>query len=433
MKKSFLLFLLFLLIPVITSASILPPVEEGTTILPEEPGDSVIEVSEPDTYTPAILETEKTPPTMIDNAVIGTEPVLTPDVAPVNQGLIPTIDVYKDAKIDLEGHKSVSMGFSGKSYPNDPETETYSEMLIDQELKLTLKGYYADRLTININYDDTQEEVFVPERDISIVYKGKNEEFVQEVAAGNTNLMIPNTRFVSFSQTMFGIRAHLYLANPPLIPGELHFYPMLGISENKTAEAAFVGNVTENKLNIYDQNFSKNTYFYILKSSGTGLFPEGQRMVSGKIKVYLDDANNSNNDENTITCGPGSSKGTQQWHFDPMFSGVDFYVNTSEGIITFIRSIPNESRVITAFELENLSTGETTAYGNIYNMFPDQDGDGLLLEDPSAGFDNDDDGLIDEDGFSGVDGLPGGDDDGDGQIDEDPGDDWIDDNIFQPD
>ena len=116
-----------------------------------------------------------------------------------------------------------------------------------------------------------------------------------------------------------------------------------------------------------------------------------------------------------------------------MFPGVDFYINTSEGIITFLRTVPPESRIITAFHLENLVTGDTVSYGNIYDMFPDQDGDGLILEDPGGGFDVDDDGLIDEDGFSGVDGLPGVDNDGDGQINEDPGSDWIDDGIYNPD
>ena len=182
MKKVSLIFAALLILSTLSSASILPQDEEFDPILPVDSEESLLGISRPDTETPAILELEEDASTIIENKVAGTEPVIKPAIETPSQGLIPTIDVYKDAKIDLEGHKSVSMGFSGKKYPNDPEAETYSEMLIDQELKLTLKGYYADRLTININYDDTQDEVFVPERDISIIYKGKNEEFVQELS-----------------------------------------------------------------------------------------------------------------------------------------------------------------------------------------------------------------------------------------------------------
>ena len=74
---------------------------------------------------------------------------------------------------------------------------------MQQELQARIQGTVARKTTINVNFDDTKENV----KDFSVVYKGDPDEVVQEAAFGDIVLSLPSTEFVNYNKQLFGIRA----------------------------------------------------------------------------------------------------------------------------------------------------------------------------------------------------------------------------------
>lgn len=348
-------------------------------------------------------------------------------------GFIPELEISAiKSSIALNIFKNISFSLSHKVYPNDPDRDASTDLQLNQSMKLNLKGIVGERLNLLIKYDDTQQNYSI-NQNISLKYAGKEDEILKSIEAGNINLSIPNTQFVSYSKNFFGLKAKIVFEDVAFIPGKLQLFPIMGISENQTMGKTYRGNTSQTERELNDGGYQKNRLYALYRSTSPssyawqdlkGRFDGRYQIVSNSEIIFYDDANGINNDTDAvINIGPLQG-GVQIWNFEQLLRGEDYYVDTNRGILFMEKSINDSGLVIAAFQVEDLLTGEFFYVGLPYDPFVDDDGDGMVDEDPPPGTDDDNDGMVDEDppGDDDADGYE--DDDGDGAIDEDASDAW---------
>ncbi|MCS6989196.1 MAG: cell surface protein SprA [Chloroherpetonaceae bacterium] len=124
----------------------------------------------------------------------------------------PTVSVQVAGNIDIkasyvseqsEDPVRRASGTSSMAVPN-----------FDQQVQMNLTGTIGDKLTITADWNT--ERPFQYENQLSIKYKGYEDDLVQSIEAGNVSLTLP-TSLIGSSQALFGIKAQFQIAGLNLI------------------------------------------------------------------------------------------------------------------------------------------------------------------------------------------------------------------------
>jgi len=250
--------------------------------------------------------------------------------------------------LSVTGRKVISLNYSGKTYMKEQTTnnrdKSSGEFSINQEMQVKIHGKVGDKITVNVDYDDTKDDA----KDISVVYQGNENELVQNVSFGDIELSLPSTEFVSYNQQLFGIKANLKSS---------HFnMTLLGSrtkGESKTKE--FTGNTEFKKVNIYDTAYMRRKY-YKLNFGLSSLIP----IKPSSEKIYVDKQTSSAVDNVKIFEMTGHDYNvygsSYTGHFQLMKRGVDYTIDYSNGIITFTSSLSSDYTVIVDYSLNSSGT-----------------------------------------------------------------------------
>ena len=125
------------------------------------------------------------------------------------------------AGLRVSGYRKVI--FSGRSQWTDGSSSTlynqskFPSLHMDQFSKFDITGTIGSKITVKVS-QDSQTDIPLA-NSIQIRYKGDDDDILKVIEAGNTNLSLPNTKFVGYSSQirgLFGIKAeaqvgHLYL------------------------------------------------------------------------------------------------------------------------------------------------------------------------------------------------------------------------------
>ncbi len=166
------------------------------------------------------------------------------------------------SNIQVSGYRSIS--FSGKSEWEDglENTGTFKQskfpsLQMEQKSRFKVTGTIGSKITVEVD-QDSQRDVDLANT-IKLRYKGDENDIVQSVEAGNTNLSLPNATFIGYSQNvqgLFGIKATGRVGNLDLT---MITSQEKGSSEKATFNAGARG--TENELK--DWQYLPNTYFWL--------------------------------------------------------------------------------------------------------------------------------------------------------------------------
>ena len=250
--------------------------------------------------------------------------ILTADIS--EYGLPP------ESRLTITGNKQVQI--SSKWVAPATAIESSRPFDIKQPLKVTVNGRIGKKISIDVDYDDSRPQD--EQRKILIKYEGEKEETIQEASFGDIMLDIPATRFVSYSQSLFGIKTTVKLGDKLKITG-------IGAqTKGITAVQKFKGNLREKEINgkkgieINDTDFIKNTYYYITK--------ENVQIKPGSVVVYIDNANAYDNIQTR------QSYPTGKFNFDLKILGIDYTVDYKNKIIKFNVPINDQYIIAVAFE-----------------------------------------------------------------------------------
>ncbi len=239
-----------------------------------------------------------------------------------------------DSRLTLAGKKSLGMSYEYFWYNNPENKSAPGKFDITQKLKLKLNGNIGKRINVDVNYDEELAMQTDEYTKIAISYAGEKEEALQEVSFGDMSLDFPATRYVSYSQTLFGIKGKVKIGDKLSITGI--GAQIKGITEIQS----FKGNMREKEVNgkrgvdISDVSYSPRVYYYITKEPGVRIRP-------GSLVIYTDDQNANTFDGNTVKMPNNGGD------FDPKYSGIDYIVDYEERVVKFNIAI-SSSTVIAA-------------------------------------------------------------------------------------
>ncbi|MHB9154917.1 MAG: hypothetical protein ACYC5N_04390, partial [Endomicrobiales bacterium] len=255
-----------------------------------------------------------------DQGTGGTAVAAEQGAAPLPPGI--AVDLPYESQLSISGRKLIGVAFKSTMYdkPDGLNRVNSGSFDMNQELQVRIKGKVGRKIGVNVDFDDTRED----KRDISVVYKGDPDEFVQEAAFGDITMSLPSTEFVGYSRQLFGVKLDTKYKG---LHTQGFFSRTKGFSEVKR----FTGNTTFQRQVIQDTSYIDLKY-YKVRFNNDAVF-------NGSVKVYLDDRNPNNNNVTTSTgvvvetlTAPSV---TYTGDFDQLVAGQDYTVDYDRGIIMF--------------------------------------------------------------------------------------------------
>ena len=237
-----------------------------------------------------------------------------------------------DSKLILSGRKMIGINYSGTIYDNEESGKraNSSDFSMEQELQMKIKGTVGDRLELNVDFDDTQDD----KKDIYILYKGKGNEFVREAAFGDINVELPSTEFSGYSKELFGAKVDTQYKG---LKTRAFFSKTKGYSESKQ----FKGSSKMEKKTIADTSYIKYKYFSIVKNTS-------KTIRNDTAKVYLDKIKTTVSDYVVISTATDLyymrdlTVAPYNGNFIKLTAGTDYTIDYNTGIITFKNTLSSQ-------------------------------------------------------------------------------------------
>ncbi len=258
--------------------------------------------------------------------------------------------------LSLTGRKVIGFNYTGKRYINEQTNVTRPRSLslfeISQQLQVRMQGKVGQKITVNVDYDDTKED----RQDISVVYQGDKNEVVQNVSFGDIDLSLPSTEFVSYNKQLFGIRADLRAKGFALT--------FIGSrTKGQTKVRQYTGNTQFQTVDVQDVNYLRRRY-YDIAFRDQASFPSTDGAAPGRLPirpgselVYLDTQSNLPVDNLTISSITADDLALQTTTYTGRFQrlspGIDYTVDYARSILTFSRSMNAQDVVVIAYTNAN--------------------------------------------------------------------------------
>ncbi len=238
-----------------------------------------------------------------------------------------------DSKLLLSGRKLIGVNYSGTIYDNEESGKraNSSDFSMEQELQMKIKGTVGDRLELNVDFDDTQED----KKDIYILYKGKGNEFVREAAFGDINVELPSTEFSGYSKELFGAKVDTQYKN---LKTRAFFSKTKGYSESKQ----FKGSTKTEKKIIADTSYIKYKYYSIIKDTSKTIRNDTAKVYLDKIKTTVSDYIVIPRDIDLYYMKESPQTTKYNGNFIKLTAGTDYTIDYTTGILTFKTSLSNQ-------------------------------------------------------------------------------------------
>ncbi|UCC78725.1 MAG: cell surface protein SprA [Candidatus Zixiibacteriota bacterium] len=166
------------------------------------------------------------------------------------------------SNIRVSGMRSIS--FSGRSEWEDglENTGTFKQskfptLQMEQKSRFKVTGTIGSKITVEVDQDSDRHTELA--NTIKLRYTGEEDEIIQTVEAGNTNLALPNAQFIGYSenvQGLFGIKSTAKI-------GDLNMTMITSQDKGSNEKASFSAGASENVLQIKDYEYLKDRYFWL--------------------------------------------------------------------------------------------------------------------------------------------------------------------------
>ena len=260
-------------------------------------------------------------------------------------------------RINVSGSRKIS--FSGRSQWDDlPQTGTFKQskfpsLHMEQTSRFKIKGQIGSKITIEVDQDSNRDVDIA--NTLKLRYKGEDDEIIQSIEAGNTNLSLPNSQFIGFSQNvqgLFGIKATAKIGNMELT--------MITSQEKGSNEkSTFSAGAQSSADTIWDYRYLHNVYFYL------GNFQSGDQIIDLKLYVNGTEGQDiyglacvdprgdggSNGGIDTIYYASSEEMSRNEWerrYFKQLTEGVD-YDSYRSGKYFILNQQLNESEALAAY------------------------------------------------------------------------------------
>jgi hypothetical protein len=300
-----------------------------------------------------------------------------------DEGLLPDLDLPMDLPkplarvigrgggLKVSGSNKVSLGGTTTYFDPEPPQEItriskFPKLDLEQILRVKVEGTIGEKIHVFIDHDSERE--FQDKNKIRVMYEGSEDEILQKIELGDTDLSLPGSRFVSggmASKGLFGVKTEGALGN-------LHFTMVATKQKGQTEKKSFQGNSTQDSLLLRDTQFQENYHFSVVGELDTVFVNDVP--AQGTIQVFIDDQDGSNNLTGDRIAIPGSAfiydETTDSFiqdgahtngFFDLQTPMIDYIIDPSNLVISFTRAIlPNEVVAVAYVKADSTPVGTVT-------------------------------------------------------------------------
>ncbi|NOT33933.1 MAG: hypothetical protein HOP12_07160 [Candidatus Eisenbacteria bacterium] len=166
----------------------------------------------------------------------------------------PAINVFGSANLSISGQSNWTNQQTGLL---GQRRSLFPTLNVQQDLNIQVEGQLSDRVKVNL----LQNSAFqIPlQNKIAINYKGDEDDLVQSLDLGNTNLTLPGTQFVSYS----GRNEGLFGAKLATRMGPFDVTVLTSKQEGRSERASYAGGSNQQSPSIADLDYEKGTYFFL--------------------------------------------------------------------------------------------------------------------------------------------------------------------------
>ncbi|MFH2054958.1 MAG: hypothetical protein ABIJ61_03280, partial [bacterium] len=163
------------------------------------------------------------------------------------------------AGLQVNGYRKITI--SGKSQWTDQVSVATSKqskfpaLNMEQVASFTIKGNIGSKITVDVNQDSKRQQSLANK--ILLRYKGDEDDIVQNIELGNTNLALPSTRFTGYSQSiqgLFGVKANAQV-------GALSLTAIASQEKSSNEAATFSAGAESTQRVIRDYQILDNRFF----------------------------------------------------------------------------------------------------------------------------------------------------------------------------
>ena len=211
-----------------------------------------------------------------------------------NKGLFGTFEIplpkggFSDfmgetGKLDVGGYVKITLGGSETFVSNVPGIagpSLWPELEMNQEMAINLDGQVGDRVRVFI--DHNSERINESQNKITVTYQGREDEIVQEIEGGDTELKIPATTYtgdIPSHRGLFGIKSSAKF-------GPLDLVAIASNEQTQHQEIDIEGTVQAQADTIWDREYQKRRFFWLGTDS---------TIIPDSLRVFIDDNNFQNN------------------------------------------------------------------------------------------------------------------------------------------
>ncbi|MBN1826715.1 MAG: cell surface protein SprA [Candidatus Eisenbacteria bacterium] len=236
------------------------------------------------------------------------------------------------ANIQVSGSESITFSGETQYYIKSRDNESggqkkFPELDMRQQLQIQMTGTIGEKVKVEVQHNSESQ---VPlENRIKLRYEGFEDEVIQRIEVGNTDLALPGNQFVSFSARQQGLFGVKMIGKA----GKLDFTAVMSQQQGKTDNASFTGRSKEETRLIDGMDYVKGRFFVL----------NDYRPIED-LRVFTDDDDASNNTSAQLKgyarhYRNGAPVDSLDGYFDELEEGTDYLINREVGILTMRRSL----------------------------------------------------------------------------------------------
>ncbi|MCK4234101.1 hypothetical protein KAX75_06700 [candidate division WOR-3 bacterium] len=214
------------------------------------------------------------------------------------QGLVPDIDLPKiktpisgiigeGGKLSVQGSEKINFGgqktkLYKKTHIPGESSSFLPELKMKNILNVNLQGTVGQKINVFIDHNSEAESDL--QNKIKLQYKGEEDEIIQLIEAGDTELSLPGTKVIGAPPSykgLFGIKALAKI-------GPLNITAVASKEQGESDQATFVEYAKQETILINDIGYQRRKFFILDMN-----YIEGQDTILN-LNIYTDDRNGYN-------------------------------------------------------------------------------------------------------------------------------------------
>ncbi len=180
---------------------------------------------------------------------------------PIRSRVIKSIIGEGGAGLQINGYRKITV--SGKSQWNDQTSvatakqSKFPSLNMEQISSFTIKGNIGSKITVDVNQDSKRQQSLANR--IQLRYKGEEDDIIKTIELGNTNLALPASKYIGYSQNiqgLFGVKTTAQI-------GGLELTAIASQEKSSNEGATFTAGAESTEKVSRDYQYLDNRYFFL--------------------------------------------------------------------------------------------------------------------------------------------------------------------------